>query len=303
MKRWFLTLIVSLLLFPLLGQAKVYKVEDVPMVHLQDSTKYVCNPDMILTQPTVTAIDTMLFALEHTTGIEVVVLALSDIEDGDCYQFALDMGSKYGVGKKKQDNGLIVLLCTEQRCVQFLTGYGLEGILPDAICKRIQETYMNPHFAEGDWDKGMLEGMKAVHGYLNGSMEIEKEQQKKGSGNALGVLVGCVVFFGVLIWFLGRGKRCPQCKKRGFKRVSSELVSEEGDRKHYKATYKCSKCGYTEERDEESTNSSNGAAGGAAIGGLGGIVGSKGSSRRTPSSPGGHFGGGSFGGGGAGSKF
>lgn len=297
MKRYILLLIAFAMLLPLMGHAKAYKVEEVPMVHLQDSTKYVCNPDNILSSSTVLSIDTMLFSLERATGIEVVVAVVSDIEDGDCYQFALDLGKKYGVGKKKKDNGLIVLLSTEQRCIQILTGYGLEGVLPDAICKRIQEQHMNPYFAKGKWDKGMLEGMKAIRERLDGYNEEDAESLDIGGG-ILEAIGGLVLYLGLIggivwaiLWFAYlRPKRCPKCNERAFKRTSSTLIFRKGGKQRHHVVYTCSKCGYTEERDEDSTYSTSSGGGGRSSGGSG-------------SSSGGSFGGGHFGGGGAGSKF
>ena len=297
MKRYILLLIAFAMLLPLIGHAKAYKVEEVPMVHLQDSTKYVCNPDNILSSSTVLSIDTMLFSLERATGIEVVVAVVSDIEDGDCYQFALDLGKKYGVGKKKKDNGLIVLLSTEQRCIQILTGYGLEGVLPDAICKRIQEQHMNPYFAKGKWDKGMLEGMKAIRERLDGYNEEDAESLDIGGG-ILEAIGGLVLYLGLIggivwaiLWFAYlRPKRCPKCNERAFKRTSSTLIFRKGGKQRHHVVYTCSKCGYTEERDEDSTYSTSSGGGGRSSGGSG-------------SSSGGSFGGGHFGGGGAGSKF
>ena len=297
MKRYILSLIAFVMLFSLMGQAKAYKVEEVSMVHLHDSTKYVCNPDNILSSSTVLSIDTMLFSLERATGIEVVVAVVSDIEDGDCYQFALDLGKKYGVGKKKKDNGLIVLLSTEQRCIQILMGYGLEGVLPDAICKRIQEQHMNSYFAEGKWDEGMLEGMTAIRSQLGGYNEEEAESLDIGGG-ILEAIGGLVLYLGLIggiawaiLWFAClRPKRCPKCNERAFKRTSSTLIFRKGGKQRHHVVYTCSKCGYTEERDEDSTYSTSSGGGGRSSGG-------------SRSSSGGSFGGGRFGGGGAGSKF
>ena len=299
MKRYILSLIAFVMLFPLMGHAKAYKVEEVPMVHLQDSTKYVCNPDNILSSSTVLSIDTMLFSLERATGIEVVVAVVSDIEDGDCYQFALDLGKKYGVGKKKKDNGLIVLLSTEQRCIQILTGYGLEGVLPDAICKRIQEQHMNSYFAEGKWDEGMLEGMTAIRSQLGGYNEEEAESIDIGGG-ILEAIGGLVLYLGLIggiawaiLWFtMFRPKICPQCKERAYKVTSSKLLYRTGGKQCQHVVCTCSKCGYTEERDEISSYSTSSSSGGGRR--------SSGGSRR---SSGGSFGGGRFGGGGAGSRF
>ncbi len=298
-KGFFLSLIACMLLFPTTGQAKVYKVEDVPVVHLQDATKYVSNPESILSSETVEAIDSMFYALEQSTGIEVMVVALTDFEGGDCFQFAYDLGTKNGVGKKGADNGLVVLLSTEQRCIQFVTGYGLEDTLPDAICKRIQEEYMTPYFSDDEWDKGMLEGMKAVYGHLNGSMEIVEEEE-----SWLDILlyflkwVGGVYACAWLLVRLGdlwdrRPRECPQCHKRSFWRKSHEkvyedkVVSDDEYEDCYHSRYVCSKCGFSEEYDEISTHSRGSSGGSGSFGGSGG----------------GSYGGGSFGGGGSGSRF
>lgn len=169
---------VLLLLLCILASAsaKVYRVEDVPMVHLQDRTRYVCNPDGILSPSSVATIDSLFFALEEKTGIQAVIAVLSGIEGGDCFDFAYRLGKENGVGQDGRDNGVVVLLSTEERCVQFVTGYGLEGVMPDAICKRIQQKYMVGHFAGDDWDAGMVEGMRALCGVLDGSMDNLEEE-------------------------------------------------------------------------------------------------------------------------------
>ena len=54
------------------------------------------------------------------------------------------------------------MLILDQRRITFRTGYGIEGILPDAICKRIQTQYVIPQFKQGDYDKGILDGMNVI---------------------------------------------------------------------------------------------------------------------------------------------
>ena len=135
--------------------AKDWKVKDIPMVHLQDATRYVVNPEGILSASAVATIDSVLFALEQQTGIQTVVAVVSGIDGGDCFEFAYQLGKQNGVGQKQRDNGLVILLSTEERCIQFVTGYGLEGVLPDAICKRIQNRYMNNYFGQNKWNEGI----------------------------------------------------------------------------------------------------------------------------------------------------
>ena len=174
MKSIFTFIIAAFLLFPLQAQEKVYTVDNLPKVHLQNKMQYVCNPAGILSQAACDSIDAMLYALEQQTGIETVVAVVPSIGETDCFDFCHQLLNKWGVGKKDKNNGLVILLVTDQRCIQFYTGYGLEGVLPDAICKRIQTKYMIPYLKDGNWDAGMVAGLKATCQRLDGSMENDR---------------------------------------------------------------------------------------------------------------------------------
>lgn len=277
------------------AEAKVYRVEDVPMVHLADRTRYVSNPDGILSSASMATIDSLLFVLEEKTGIQVLVAVLGDIEGGDCFDFAYRLGKENGVGQKENDNGLVVLLSTGERCVQFATGYGLEGVMPDAICKRIQQQYMVEHFAKDDWDAGMVAGMRAVCGVLDGSMENIANEDAEGELMALAIFL-TMIFGGlaVIIFAVWYSSRCPNCGKHKVQRIGSRIVNRCNGYLVRENTYCCQNCGHTFMRKEHADDNSNHRRHGGTI--MGGGFGRSGGF-------GGSFGGGSFGGGGAGSRF
>ena len=296
-------------LFILLGsahlQAKEYTIKDIPMVHLQNRTRYVSNPDGILSPPAVATMDSILYALEQKTGIQTLVVAVTGIEGGDCFDFAYRLGQEMGVGQKERDNGLVILLSTNERCVQFATGYGLEGTLPDAICKRIQSRYMLPHFKDDNWDAGMVAGVRAVNGYLDGSME-NIEGREEEDDVLFPVLISLLLAFGgigtVIFLVAWQKSRCPYCKKHKLQRVSSHVVGRHNGIKTEEVTYLCGNCGHTVVRREQSQDENfrgpRGGGGGTIFMGGGGFGSSGGGGFS-----GGSFGGGSFGGGGAGSRF
>ncbi len=296
MKKRILGVLLLLFCFLAVAGAKVYKVEDVPMVHLADRTRYVSNPDGILSPASVATIDSLLFALEGKTGVQVLVAVLGDIEGGDCFDFAYRLGKENGVGQKERDNGLVVLLSTGERCVQFATGYGLEGVMPDAICKRIQQQYMVEHFANGDWDAGMVAGMHAVCGVLDGSMENIANEDAEGELMALAVFL-TMIFGGlaVIIFAVWYSSRCPNCGKHKVQRISSRIVNRCNGYLVRENTYRCMNCGHTYMRKEHTDDNSNNHRRGSVVIGGGGFGRGGGF--------GGSFGGGSFGGGGAGSRF
>ena len=124
MKQILTFILLTLLYLPLQAQEKVYTVDNIPKVHLQNKFQYVCNPAGILSQAACDSIDRMLYNLEETTGIETVVAVVPSIGSEDCFEFAHQLLNKWGVGKKGKNNGLVILLVTDQRCIQFYTGYG-----------------------------------------------------------------------------------------------------------------------------------------------------------------------------------
>ena len=299
MKSILTFILATFLLFPLQAQEKVYTVDNLPKVHLQNKMQYVCNPAGILSQAACDSIDSMLYALEQQTGIETVVAVVPSIGETDCFDFCHQLLNKWGVGKKDKNNGLVILLVTDQRCIQFYTGYGLEGVLPDAICKRIQTKYMIPYLKDGNWDAGMVAGLKATCQRLDGSMENDSLAEP-GDGGSFDFFLALFCFFAIgggLAFFAARKQsRCPNCGKHQLQRSGSRLVSRINGVKTEDITYTCRNCGHTLVRRHQSYDNDyhHRGGGGPFIGGFGGGRSFGG---------GGSFGGGMGGGGGAGSRF
>ena len=281
-------------------QAKEYTIKEIPMVHLQDRTRYVSNPDNILSPSAVATMDSILYALEEKTGIQTLVVAVTGIEGGDCFDFAYRLGKEMGIGQKERNNGLVILLSTDERCIQFATGYGLEGVLPDAICKRIQSRYMVEHLGKDDWDAGMVAGIRAVNAYLDGSMEnIGDEEEDDALLYFFAFFFICIILISMIVAIFGN--RCPKCKKRkALQRVSSQVISRKHGVITSEVTYLCKYCGHRHVIKEQSSdpNFRGPRSGGGTV-----FMGGGGFGRSGGGFSGGSFGGGSFGGGGAGSRF
>ena len=295
-----LLLVTLLCLFPCNVKAEVWTPETLPMVHLQDSTRFVCNPDGVMSEEAVAKTDQILRSLKRTKGVETVVAVVKKIENGDPYQFGMDLSRKYGIGDKEQRTGLIIILSTEDRAYQFLTGNGLEGTLPDGLCYNIQQEVMVPALKDGDWDKAIYESVVAVNGIIMGDESITRRFEETSGSNS-DLLWGVIVLVGVLgisLYSNKKKKQCPKCKANNALVMVNSRRVRIGSSRYTKTTWKCKKCGHIVERNEEdSTNDSNSTGGGFTIFGGGGSHHSGGGFG------GGSFGGGSFGGGGSGGRF
>ena len=280
---------------------KEYKsVDDVPNVRLTDVRRYVSDPTSILSPAATDTIDAILGRLEKSTGIETAVVMLPSIGENDIFDFSTSLFRKWGIGKKKSDNGLLILFVMDQHKVRFATGYGIEGTMTDAMSKRIQMQYMVPAFKRSDWNKGMVDGVRATAKVLDGSMEPEAADSDTDTGDILfsiGIIVGIVL----LVMFVSSIiQRCPKCHKRSaMKQMGVEVLrvsTGKGRRKRIRrTTYVCQYCGHMMTKDEDiDDNSGNAAASGFILGSMLGGSGSVGGG-----SFGGSFGGGSTGGGGS----
>lgn len=147
---------------------EVYTVKTVPNPKVTNNS-YVSDPAHLLEDSTVENINYQLAYLENLTTDQVAVVVLPSIGEESPKDFAVDLFARFKVGQKYKENGLLVLLVMDQKRVEFETGYGLEGMLPDVICKRIQTEHMIPRFKEGNYNQGLIDGVNVVVGILGSS--------------------------------------------------------------------------------------------------------------------------------------
>ena len=303
MKRFFILLL--LVFFYTSAEARPYSVEEIPNVQLSNRYKFTSNPDGILSQAAVARIDSICYDLRHRGIAQTAVVAVAEIESDDVFEFAYELFSKWGVGSKS-NSGIGILLVEEAREIRFVTGYGVEGALPDAICKRIQTQYMLPYFRNGDYSSGMVSGVEAIRSVLNGS-ELDAGGNDDYISSDDEPVVGIIAFFalmmigGMIILYLAirASQRCPNCREIALQKDSARVISRNFGATTYEDTYICAKCGTVVKRKRQDYDSShNNRGGGGPI-----IMGGGGFGRGGGGSFGGGWGGGSFGGGGAGSRW
>ena len=302
MKRLFIILLLLVAISPI--QAREYSIKDVPNVQLENRYRFTSNPDGILEDWAVAQIDSICYDLRHRGIAQTAVVALREIDTDDVFEFAYELFSSWGVGSKS-NSGIGVILVEEAREIRFVTGYGVEGVLPDAICKRIQNQYMLPYFRNGDYSRGMVAGVQAIHAVLNGS-ELDAGGNDDYVDEDEEALVAMVVFFiiviiaSMIIVILAdrKSRTCPTCKQLSLQKDSTRLLSRNFGASTYEDTFICTKCGTIVKRKRQDYNSSHNNRGGGPI-----IMGGMGRGFGGGSSFGGGWGGGSFGGGGAGSRW
>jgi uncharacterized protein len=116
----------------------------------------------ILSPQTIASLNSRLEAFERDTSNQVIVATFPNVPDGYVLEdFSQRTAEAWGIGRKKDDNGVALFVFPKDRKTRIEVGYGLEGALPDIVAKRIIENEMLPAFRGGDFD-GVSRGVNAI---------------------------------------------------------------------------------------------------------------------------------------------
>ena len=169
---------ICLMMVSVLSVNASYIVEEIPNVHMTDRTKYVSNPDGILSQQAVDGLDIAIADIWQKTTAEVVAVVVKSIGEDEINDFATRLFEYWQIGKQDKSNGLLILVVEDQRKAVIRTGYGAEGLLPDVVCGRIIRQLMVPYFSKGDYDTGMLQSVAYIHKVLTTPGAVEELKSK-----------------------------------------------------------------------------------------------------------------------------
>lgn len=192
-------------LLPASSLAKVYKVEEVPNVHLQDKTQYVSDPEHLLSPQALSRVNNTLAMLEDSTTVETAFVIVDDIGQADIYDFTLALSRNWGVGKKDKNNGVVVVFALNQREVRIQTGSGVEGVLPDVAARRLIDRDVIPNMKNGDLDgavSSLSSSLYQVFTNPEAAAELRSEQDDFSPKEILKILLFFCIVVTIIAFFL-----------------------------------------------------------------------------------------------------
>lgn len=251
-------------------------------------------------------------ALDEATGQQVVILTIPTLGEESLEEYSLETARKWGIGQKDKNNGILILLVTDDHLIRIEVGYGVEEKIPDGLAGRLQRTFLTPRLKEGDFDGGVLSLQTAIIQALNDQeitgdpdggptlAELEEtfteNESEESDDGFLTLALWLLAFGGVIYYSFAKKnnfwKKCPKCGHRKWT-VEQKYLSEI---KVTEDTVTCKKCGY-----QKKTKTKDSSGGGSGLAGflLGSSFGSSSSGGSGGFSGGSSGGGGSFGGGGS----
>jgi uncharacterized protein len=116
----------------------------------------------------VAALEQKLQAFEARKGSQIAVLIVPTTDDEDIAGFGIRVAEAWKLGRKGVDDGAILIVAKDDHRMRIETGYGLEGVMPDAIAGRIVRDTIGPHFKQGDYYGGIDAGVDQMLRIVDG---------------------------------------------------------------------------------------------------------------------------------------
>ena len=114
------------------------------------------------------AIESKLAAFDHSNGAQIAVLTVPDTGDETIEQYSIRVVDAWKPGRKRVDDGALLLVSKGSRSVRIEVGRGLEGVIPDALANRIIDGFIAPRFKVGDFAGGIDAGIDRIIGLVGG---------------------------------------------------------------------------------------------------------------------------------------
>lgn len=138
-----------------------------------------------------------LYDLKLNTSVEMAVATVKTLNGTPIEDLSLSLAHKT-LGEKGKDNGVLILLAVDDREYRIEVGYGLEPVLNAAKLGRIGRNIIEPRFKEGNYEQGLLDGVKAISAILRNDTSAETEGS--GSWNSLGISSASISM--MLFWMM-----------------------------------------------------------------------------------------------------
>jgi uncharacterized protein len=166
------------------------------------------------------ALERKLVAFADTAGSQVAVVLVPSTDGADPGDYTTEIIRSWGVGRAGVDDGVVLLVATEDREVFIGTGYGAEPALTDATAGTIVRSVVVPAFRQGQFYAGIDAATDAILAALSGEFEAPARRVSSGGdgGGAVGSILCCLLIAFVVLVVLASRAKPPSSTGRGGRR-------------------------------------------------------------------------------------
>lgn len=171
-----------------------------------DADGWVTDLAGLLDEQQESSLEALMESYKRGSNQDIVLLTVPSLEGGSLEKFALEVAREWKLGSQERNDGALLLVSRDDRKMRIEVGRGLEGELTDATCGRIIRDIIAPEFKQGNFAKGIRDGIQTMHAVAGGDYaRLNQSSRRRGSrGSGLGGLIAVIV---LLMVFGRRGGR------------------------------------------------------------------------------------------------
>ena len=154
------------------------------------------------------SLESKLVTFNDSTSTQIAVVLIRSTGNYEIADYSVQLFNQWKIGQASKNNGILILVAVEDHKVWITTGYGIEGVLPDALCRRIIEQDIVPAFRRGDYNAGLEEGTNSIMSIVKGEFTADDYlKTKKKKPVFFPFLMFLFVIFIIVISQFGRTRR------------------------------------------------------------------------------------------------
>jgi uncharacterized protein len=158
----------------------------------------------ILTADQKQALENKLDAFDDSTSTQIAVVIVPNVGENDIADFNTKLGRAWGVGGNDNNNGVVLLISTDDHKLNIATGYGAEGALPDVTCSQIIDNVIVPKFKGNDYYRGIDDGTDAIIQAMEGKYKAPAGyHQSSGSAGSIFKIIFIIII--IIVFLASRG--------------------------------------------------------------------------------------------------
>lgn len=161
------------------------------------------------------ALEKKLVGYSRSTSTQITVVTIPSLEGSEIAEYSFRLGEQWGIGGKGKDNGVLVLVSLQDKKMFIATGYGLEGVIPDALAKRIVENYMKPNFRNKNYYKGLDEATTVIMGLANGEFTADQIGKRRRRTNPKSLIFPLLMMAAFIFFSYSRFKNAKGSQMGG----------------------------------------------------------------------------------------
>jgi uncharacterized protein len=150
-------------------------------------------------------LESLLVSYDDSTSVQIAVVTLQSLGNYDISVYAPELFTRWGIGQKGKDNGVLILASASDRKIFISTGRGINAVITDARAGSIIRDIITPNFKQGRYFQGFYDASNAIIQLSKGEYKNDKKRPAQEGEGAIPVIVFLVIMF-VIIFIIASGK-------------------------------------------------------------------------------------------------